>query len=465
MPASEDPTLLRVLVTRRHAQRYETFRSRFTQAARTLAEEEHDPRLASLTIGRRQYERWLSGNLVRKPHPDSCRVLEYMFSCSVEQLFGPAGESASTPRSVRPEPDVTVPVPLEPDAGDDDMRRRAVLRGIAGGMGLGLAAPALEVIEAIRRSMDAALTDHGGLDLLEEWERRADDYTQAYMVTPPISLLRDALLDFGDVQSALRQGRFGGHRPQLWRLSARLAGMIGVFLSVLGQHRDARAWFHTGRRAASLCGDDVLQAWMYTRSAGVSLHYGTPASAVALTDKAAAVHAGPSATSVRTQLVRARALARIGDRVDARHALAQAQSAFEVIDGSDTSNKTFGYTERQVLAHAANAVTSLRDTAAARRLQDQALAGFAGKGGTEHLDQVLVQIDQSRCLLWESDPTGACRHMMDAIAALPTEHRTGLIRAYSLAFTAELTPEQQRLPAAVELKGCLGVAFANVTSG
>jgi hypothetical protein len=401
-----------------------------------------------------------------------------MFSYTVDELFSPVDDAKQ--ETSPPVAEVTAPMPLtaraapreggadalalrDPTAdGADDMQRRAVLRGIAGGMGPGLTAPALEVIEAIRRNMDAALTDQGGLELLEEWERRADDYTDAYMVTPPISLLRDALLDFGDVQSALKQGQYGRHRLRLWRLSARLAGMIGLFLSVLGQHRDARAWFHTGRRAAGLCGDQVLQAWMYARAAGVSLHYGTPVSAVALTDKAAALHAGPSGTSVRTQLVRARALARLGDRDNARTALEVAQTSFEVINGAEASNKTFGYTERQVLAHSANVVTSLHDTRAARRLQDQALAGFAGKGGTERLDPILVQIDQARCLLWESDPTGACRHMMDAIAALPAEHRTGLIRAYALAFVAELTPGQQRLPATEELKDSLRVAFAHV---
>jgi hypothetical protein len=499
--SSTKPTLLRVLVTRRHVQRYETFVSRFTQAARVLAERERDPRLASLTIGRRQYERWLSGNMVRRPHPDSCRVLEHMFSYTVDELFSPVDDAqveASQPAARLPAP-VRVPThPARPTGGahdlvllhadpgvadvpetsgaadvagvagassaTDDMRHRAVLRGIASGIGNGLTVPALEVIEAIRRSMDATLTDQGGMEMLEEWERRAEDLTQAYMVTSPLSLLRDALLDFGEVQSALKRGQYGRHRPRLWWLSARLAGMIGLFLSVLGQHRDARAWFYTGRRAAHLCDDQVLQAWMYVRAAGVSLHYGTPASAVTLTDKAAALHPGPSGTSVRTQLVRARALARVGDQANARDALEQAHRSFEVLDGADSSDKVFGYTERQVLAHSANVVTSLHDTRAAQRLQDQALAGFAGKGGAERLDPILVQIDQARCLLWESDLTGACRHMMDAFAALPAEHRTALIRAYALAFVAELTPRQHQLPAAEELKDYLAAAFAHISA-
>ncbi|HSK97506.1 MAG TPA: hypothetical protein VK891_12880 [Euzebyales bacterium] len=476
------PTLLRALVTRRHLQRYESFVPRFEEAARALAARERDPRLGSATIGRRQYERWLSGTLVGRPHPDACRILEHLFGCSVDELFGPvdapraepptpdAVAPAVTPSTASGRADIGAPVFVDPSSVEpavvadgergDDMRRRTVLRGLVGGVTAGLTAPALEAIEAVRRSMEATLTDQGGLEMLDEWERRADDYTQAYLVTPPVSLLRDALLDFADVQTALRQGQYGGQRVRLWGISARLAGMVGIFLYVLGQHRDARAWFHTGSRAAQLCEDQRLWAWMYARSAGVSLHYGTPTSALGLADKAATLHRGPSGTAVRTHLIRSRALARMGDRVNARGALAQARASFDALGPADAADKAFGYTERQFLAHAANALTSMRDTKEAQRLRDQALAGFANHGVSEPLDPVLARMDEGLCLLWDADPTAACHHVIEAVSALPSGHRTGLVRVSALAFADALTPEQRRLRAGQELLEVLGSAFA-----
>jgi tetratricopeptide (TPR) repeat protein len=475
---SKNPTLLWVLVTRRHLQRYESFLPRFEEAARTLAAHEREPRLASATIGRRQYERWLSGKLVGRPHPDACRILEHMFTCSIDELFGPADAPPTAPTAPdaatgppgSPRVAVSAPALVDPDAGEpvvvagggpgDDTGRRIALRGIVGGVAAGLTAPVLEAIEGIRRSMDATLTDHGGPEMLDEWERRADDYTQAYLVTPPISLLRDALLDFADVQAALGDGQYGTQRARLWRVSARLAGMIGVFLYVLGQHRDARAWYHTGGRAAGLCGDDRLRAWMHARAASVSLHYGTPMSALELAERSASLHRGPSGTAVRTQLVRARAAARMGDRTTAQIALRQADAAFEQLDGREISDKAFGYTERQLLAHSANALTSLRDTAAAERRRAQALAAFADHGATEYLDPVLARIDESTCLLWEGDPTGAIRHLIEAISALPSGHRTGLIRVYAQTFANALSPDQRRSRVGAELDEFLGSVFA-----
>jgi tetratricopeptide (TPR) repeat protein len=200
-----------------------------------------------------------------------------------------------------------------------------------------------------------------------------------------------------------------------------------------------------------------MRAWMYTRAAIVSLHFRTPASALALADKAAALHRVPSGAAVRTQLVRARALVHVGDRVKALDALRQAQKAFESLDGSETSNNVFGYPERQFLVHAASAMTRLRDTRAARRLHDHALAAYEP---TERMDPAFVRIDQGLCLLWESDPAQACRHVIDTIAALPIEHRSELVKVYARTFVAALTREQQRLREAMELREFLQSAFS-----
>ncbi len=53
-----EPTLLRVLITRRHWQKFETFESQFKRAARELAGQDDEPRLRTVTVSPRQFERW-----------------------------------------------------------------------------------------------------------------------------------------------------------------------------------------------------------------------------------------------------------------------------------------------------------------------------------------------------------------------------------------------------------------------
>ncbi len=78
------PTLLKVLLTQQHLQRYETFCDTYEQVAAQLAPELPAP-------SRAQFFRWLNGQLKRgAPHPDACRVLEGMFpTWTADDLFGP----------------------------------------------------------------------------------------------------------------------------------------------------------------------------------------------------------------------------------------------------------------------------------------------------------------------------------------------------------------------------------------
>src|ERR1044071_8020730 len=95
------PTLLRVLVTRRHWQVYETFRHHYERAAQALAEREGDRRVRGLTVSKRQFERWYGGELKTRPYPDQCRVLEALFDHPVDELLGPAQpEHTASPRTV-----------------------------------------------------------------------------------------------------------------------------------------------------------------------------------------------------------------------------------------------------------------------------------------------------------------------------------------------------------------------------
>ena len=102
---SPTPTLLKVLLTRRHWQKYETFRAEYEKTARRTS-----PELMNTAPSKAQYYRWLAGQLKGGvPYPDACRVLEQMFpQASAAQLFArpshpyTQGLLASVPRLTGP---------------------------------------------------------------------------------------------------------------------------------------------------------------------------------------------------------------------------------------------------------------------------------------------------------------------------------------------------------------------------
>jgi Domain of unknown function (DUF5919) len=95
----DEPIALKVLLRERHWT-YAAFCVEYDKAAQQL-----DRRLARTWPSRAQFQRWLAGDLMTLPHPDSCRVLEALFpGWTVEQLFArdshrQVSEQMSRPRA------------------------------------------------------------------------------------------------------------------------------------------------------------------------------------------------------------------------------------------------------------------------------------------------------------------------------------------------------------------------------
>ncbi|MFE4829873.1 transcriptional regulator, XRE family protein [Streptomyces sp. NPDC056672] len=81
------PTLFQVLLQERHWDGWVTFCARFEAAARELAEETNSPHLADVTVSKRTFERWTSGNWHGRPWPDAAHVLEKLLGFSCADLF------------------------------------------------------------------------------------------------------------------------------------------------------------------------------------------------------------------------------------------------------------------------------------------------------------------------------------------------------------------------------------------
>lgn len=99
---SDDWSLLRRLLVERHWQRYSTFRAQFEDAARHLARETGQQRLARLTVSPRQFDRWVYGEIVSTPRDDACQVLEHLLGRPATELFTTAATSTQPQGSPRP---------------------------------------------------------------------------------------------------------------------------------------------------------------------------------------------------------------------------------------------------------------------------------------------------------------------------------------------------------------------------
>ena len=112
---TENAPLLKVLLKARHLHVHSAFAREYRKVAAKI-----DRELASTGPSKAQFYRWISGDLVKLPHSQHCRVLETMFpEWTVGQLFQPYGSSlefipesgrkTSTARPPTPKPSAPLP--------------------------------------------------------------------------------------------------------------------------------------------------------------------------------------------------------------------------------------------------------------------------------------------------------------------------------------------------------------------
>lgn len=101
---SERP-LFQILVNQKGWQEYEVFKRRYQEAARELADLEGPSSLATAPPPeKRQFVRWVHGEVKTAPRTEARRILQFMFpGIPVGRLFAPASaiDSSPDPRSAR----------------------------------------------------------------------------------------------------------------------------------------------------------------------------------------------------------------------------------------------------------------------------------------------------------------------------------------------------------------------------
>jgi tetratricopeptide (TPR) repeat protein len=341
------------------------------------------------------------------------------------------------------------------DAHRDDAHRDDALRGtLLTLLADAAAAPDSRFFGAadcLRRQMDDALLGRTvSVTMLDQWEETTAGYGARYMTVPPLRLLCDVLLDFGDIRRMCAQRQPIECAERLCRLAAQLAGLSGVAMIDLGDHRLARSFFRTARTAADETGDRGLRAWVTVREALVPLYYGDPREAAALARSATDL-AGRRLcpAGVMSPVIEARALARMAgksrrealDRV--RGAFDRAHDALGELPAADRDDTAFGYTERQLFFHQGDALVTLGDYQGATRAFAQALRMYSSG---EFLDRALVMFGEARCLAEADEPEQALRLGQDTLLSLPRQQRTEIVAHTARALGESIAARHPGLP-------------------
>jgi tetratricopeptide (TPR) repeat protein len=350
--------------------------------------------------------------------------------------------------------------PVGPGGEDDeDVLRRTVLRLLADA-GADVDGTFFGAVDRIRRRMDdALLTGRVSATMIDRWEEIAAGYARQYMTAPPLRLLCDALLDFGDIRRMCAERQPVESAERLCHLAGRLAGLAGMILTNQGDPRLARSFFRTARIAVDETGDRGLRAWVAAREALVPLYYGDPGEALALASSAVDL-AGRTlcVAGVMAPVVAARAAARMGGRgrrdalEQARGVLDRARDMLDDLPACDRADTAFGYTERQLYFHEGDTLLALGDCQGASRAFAHALRGYPPD---EFLDRTLIAVGQARCLLEAGEPEQALRLSQDAVLGLPREHRPEIVLRAARLLGRSAAARNAGLPALREYREAL----------
>jgi tetratricopeptide (TPR) repeat protein len=356
----------------------------------------------------------------------------------------PARAADVTSADTWPQPAIAVPAPRQGWPGDprdgeaeddDDVLRRMLLRLIAD-PGSQVTGSFFGTADRIRRRMDDALVSGTvSATMLDQWEESTAAYGRQYGTAPPLRLLCDLLLDFGDVRRMSERRQPLDYSERLCRLAAQQAGLAGLIMIDVGDARLARSFFRTARNAADETADRRLRAWVTAREALVPLYYGDPAEAAALA-RAASDLAGrnPCVAGVMAPVIEARSMARqasahrepLQQRAQVRvtSLLSRAHDELIRLPAADRADTAFGYTERQFLFHEGDTLIAMHNHQRAQKALGRALQLYPP---AEVLDRSLVTLGVARCLLDANEPEEALRLSANTLAGLPREHRSEIV--------------------------------------
>jgi hypothetical protein len=223
-------------------------------------------------------------------------------------------------------------------SGTDDVRRRALLNGVALLSSVGVADMSL-LARAVRASLMDKFDVHTSI---EDWLELAEEHGRRCMSDPP-AVMRRALV--GDMLLLNQRVADESDDRELWVVTARLAALYAMTVASMGDTREAVRWYRTAKVAADASGDRHLIAWVRGREVLRSDYdgYGTPDQILTyVRDQSGLVDQSPVGR-MEIMVAASRAYARIGEHTRARDAFEDARRAFDATPSAPTGTESMYY--------------------------------------------------------------------------------------------------------------------------
>ncbi|WP_369809470.1 helix-turn-helix domain-containing protein [Frankia sp. QA3] len=381
-------------------------------------------------LGHQRISRWERGE---RPSPRYLDALCAVLRTRPDRLgFGLDGSAAG----ILPAPEALWSAVPVPDSG-------------------GSAAAVLAQAGELRGALDRTLWVEVAAEQVDRLDEIVRDHGFRYRTEPTIGMIGDLSVDLAEV------GRLLGRRQPLYQqrrlrgVTAKLAGIIALSFSDLGDRAEMRGWFETAHRNASEHGAAELLAWVVAKRAKAELENGASARLVLTIAARAEALAGrsPSAGKLIAVAMQARAFGVQKKLTDVLRRARDALDLFGRLDLEATSSSVLAMSEQQLHLYIADALLAAGDWRRSLPHFDRALRLFPPG---EPLDPVLTRINQAGALILGAQIDTGCEQIARELTGIAEHWRSPLVLRWAVDALRRV-PERHRGQSAVrDLRELIG---------
>lgn len=233
-------------------------------------------------------------------------------------------------------------------------------------------------------------------------------------------------------------------------------------LANLGSARTSWRWWRVARGYAADSADPETRMWVCGRQViGGLYERRSPRQLLAQADEAMpfATATAPGVGTGSVLIGRAQVLAVLGHETEARQAMTEVHAVLDRLPDRVTSDvdSLYGWPEHR-LRHGESFVYSyLGDPKRAAIAQDRALTLYP-----PHLvrERTQIRLHQAMCLVRQGDPTAGAAHARRALAELPGDQQTEVVREVARSVVRMVSPGGQGQSEVAELRELLALPAA-----
>lgn len=406
-------TLLRLLIDRRGLREFGAFHAEYRAAAKRLAKDAGEPRLASTAISPDTFRRWYAGDTT--PQTSARRVLTYMFGRSIDELI----------HEVDPD---------QPEPGSGALHTNTYDTCIQHYSGI----PSIErhVQMAARRAIEFAIrTESQDLGsetmgyLQDEVHRIAKLYTRV-----PISQILDDLTELQDMTFRLLdsgRGRLSQVR-ELFDLAAIEAGMLAKASHDLGDPQSAMAQARSAVVFAERAEHQAMVAWVRGLQSLISYWADRRQDALDYARLGAALSADlRGSVSVWLASLEGRAAALLGDQETAQASIRRTVELRERTEADDVDKLggNFEFPQARQLYYAVEAGVLLGG--AETRLAEEAVREFEDHDAPHWAfgDEAGARADLALARLNANEIEGIAEAVAPVLTLPPAQRNAGIVES------------------------------------